>query len=88
MNPLLTLFNIFKVRTLFNADGFLKGFSGLQDDPTFADATLVCEGQKLPCHRVILASKSEVFKTMFSPTGFKEGNGHFNIFDDKILLSV
>ena len=58
---------------MLNAEGFYDGFEELQDDPTFADATLICKGERIPCHRVILGAKSRVFKTMFSQKAFKEG---------------
>jgi len=43
------------------------------DDPTFADVTLVCEGKEVQCHRVILAAKSNYFRSMFDGNNFVEG---------------
>jgi hypothetical protein len=39
--------------------------AGLLDDPTYADVTFVCGGQRLHAHRVILATQSEYFHKMF-----------------------
>jgi len=55
-----------------DASCFPEDFAREKDDPTFVDVTLVCEEEKIPCHRFILAAKSEVFKKMFSQD-FKEG---------------
>ena len=41
-------------------------------DPSFYDWTLICEDERIPCHRVILGSRSPVFKVMFEQDGFKE----------------
>ena len=41
-------------------------------DPSFSDWTLICEGERIPCHRFMLGSRSPVFKTMFEQDGFKE----------------
>ena len=41
-------------------------------DPSFTDWTLICEDEKIPCHRVILGSRSSVFKVMFEQAGFNE----------------
>ena len=42
-------------------------------EPRFTDWILVCEGEEIPCHRVLLASQSPVFQRMFE-SGFKESN--------------
>ena len=44
-----------------------------------SDFTLVCEGQKIPCHKLVLASASPYFKGMMDPTNqqfqeYKEGS--------------
>jgi hypothetical protein len=39
----------------------------------FADVTLKCEEKELPCHKIVLAGRSEVFATMFS-SAFVEAN--------------
>ena len=41
-------------------------------DPSFTDWTLICEDEKILCHRVILGSRSSVFKVMFEQAGFNE----------------
>ncbi len=38
----------------------------------FSDVTLMCEDQSLPCHKVVLASQSDVFAAMFSHKGTYE----------------
>ena len=45
----------------------------LKDDSTFADGILVCEGKEIPVHRNVLATRSDVFKKMFSSQDFVEG---------------
>ena len=44
------------------------------EDTDFTDAVLVCQGEEIPCHRVFMAAKSEVFKKMFLQKSFLEGN--------------
>ena len=46
------------------------------EDPSFSDWTLVCKGEKIPCHRFMLASRSPVFKVMFEQEGFLESKTH------------
>ena len=41
-------------------------------DPSFTDWTLICEDERIPCHRFMLGSRSPVFKAMFEQDGFKE----------------
>ncbi len=72
---LLTNQNYLSVLKLFNAEepsDFLQDFAREKDDPTFADATLICQGVELPYHQFVLGAKSEVFKKMFSQD-FEEG---------------
>ena len=45
--------------------------STMLEKGVLADATLICEDRRFPCHRAVLASASEVFLAMFS----KEGAG-------------
>ena len=47
----------------------------MKTDSTFADAKLVCDS--IPCHRVILALRSERFKSLLSQ-GFIEGKTRTN----------
>jgi hypothetical protein len=45
-----------------------REFENLQ----FADVVMVCEGQKVPAHRLILSMRSKVFAAMLGPN-FVEG---------------
>ncbi|XP_061605996.1 kelch-like protein diablo [Phyllopteryx taeniolatus] len=49
----------------------LQGLNNLRLDKTFCDVTLCCGGQEFPCHRIVLASFSSYFQTMFT-TDLKE----------------
>ena len=40
----------------------------------FSDVKLLCEDKIFPCHRNILGSQSEVFKTMLSNTNMFEAS--------------
>ena len=59
----------------------------LKGDPTYADEILVCEGKEIPCHRVILAARSILFKNIFSNKNFKEGKTQ-RISFNKMKLSL
>ena len=48
-----------------------KGLAKQLLEPSFTDWTLICEGEKILCHRVLLASQSPVFNRMFK-SGFRE----------------
>jgi len=37
-----------------------------------SDITIICDDEKFPCHKFILSSRSDVFKTMLEMTDFKE----------------
>jgi hypothetical protein len=66
--------NVITDKKLLTAhESFLRDFQRVMEDPTFADTTLICEGVEIPCHRVFLSAKSEVFRTMFSGDNFLEG---------------
>ena len=52
--------------------GLAKDLALQLADPSFNDWTLICEDERIPCHRVILGSRSPVFKVMFEQDGFKE----------------
>ncbi len=56
-----------------NEKSFLDEIAATKTNDTFADATLVCQGEVIRCHRVILAARSGLFETMFTQIGFKEG---------------
>ncbi|XP_077475924.1 kelch-like protein 24 isoform X1 [Stigmatopora argus] len=49
----------------------LQGLNALRLDNSFCDVTLCCGGQEFPCHRIVLASFSTYFQTMFK-TNLKE----------------
>ena len=55
----------------------------LKDDALFPpDMILDCHGATFPCHRLILAARSEVFKTMLLNRSFEEaGRGIGRIYD-------
>ena len=53
--------------------GNVQEIARQKSDPTFADVILVCQETEIPCHRVILAARSELFKMMLSNRNFKEG---------------
>ena len=52
---------------------FLDDLRREKDDPTFADGVLVCQGEEIPCHRVLLGARSDVFRKMFLQKDFTEG---------------
>lgn len=43
-------------------------FQEFREKELFCDVTLIVEGKRFPCHRVILAAQSEYFNMMFSGT--------------------
>ncbi|XP_054615432.1 kelch-like protein 20 isoform X2 [Dunckerocampus dactyliophorus] len=49
----------------------LQGLNTLRLYNAFCDVTLCCGGQEFPCHRIVLASFSSYFQTMFT-TDLKE----------------
>ncbi|KAM9843414.1 kelch-like protein 24 isoform 2-T3 [Aulostomus maculatus] len=44
----------------------LQGLNSLRLYNAFCDVTLCCGGQEFPCHRIVLASFSSYFQTMFT----------------------
>ena len=54
------------------SDDFLKEMH----DPEFTDAVLLCEGEEVKIHRVILAARSDVFRKMFQDN-FLEGEIYY-----------
>lgn len=40
-------------------------FSMMRESETLTDMTLICDGKKFPCHKLILASSSQYFDRMF-----------------------
>ncbi len=54
--------------------GYFEDMKLMKYDPTFTDATLICQGQEIRVHRAQLSARSDVFKRMFSEeSGFVEG---------------
>ena len=63
-----------QVNPIFNGKGpVCKALAKQLLEPRFTDWKFVCEGEEIPCHRVLLASQSPVFRRMFE-SGFKENN--------------
>ncbi len=56
-----------------NEKSFVDEIGKTKTSDAFADATLVCEGEEIRCHRVILAARSRLFKKVFTQNCFKEG---------------
>ncbi|XP_069761585.1 LOW QUALITY PROTEIN: kelch-like protein 3 [Narcine bancroftii] len=54
-----------------HSEKVLEGLKGLGLSQAFCDVTLCCDGQEIPCHRIVLASFSSYFRAMFS-TGLLE----------------
>ncbi len=55
-------------------DDIVNDLSNLFKSSDTADVHLICQGTKFPCHRLLLAARSSVFKTMFFGQGdYKEG---------------
>ncbi len=69
------IFSAGHVVTVKPADGFLKSdLAKEKDDPSFSDATLICQGQKIKIHKFMLAARDDVFKTMLASQDFIEGD--------------
>ncbi|XP_050793325.1 kelch-like protein 1 [Gopherus flavomarginatus] len=58
-----------------------QGLKQMYLDKQFCDATLVVEGRRFPCHRMLLASVSPYFRVMFT-SSFKESQ------DGEVLLKA
>ncbi|CAM5075396.1 unnamed protein product, partial [Natator depressus] len=58
-----------------------QGLKQMYLEQLFCDATLVVEGRRFPCHRVLLASVSPYFRVMFT-SSFKESQ------DGEVLLKA
>jgi len=61
------------IPTACTSGGCLEDLKKEKDDPAFADGLLLCQGQEIPCHKVLLAARSDVFRKMFLQTEFVEG---------------
>ena len=51
---------------------YMEDMENIYSDAKFPDVTIVCQGKEFPCHKAILAGRSQVFEAMFS-LNFKEG---------------
>ena len=49
-----------------NIQKVTEAMEALLWDPIYSDFTIVCEGKSFPCHKAILAARSETFKKMFA----------------------
>ncbi|TFK07466.1 T-complex protein 1 subunit gamma [Platysternon megacephalum] len=58
-----------------------QGLKQMYLNQQFCDATLVVEGRRFPCHKVLLASVSPYFRVMFT-SSFKESQ------DGEVLLKA
>ncbi len=47
-------------------------FKGLLDSGEFCDVTIICQGVRFSCHKMVLISRSDVFRAMFSHEGMRE----------------
>ncbi len=65
--------SIDKKKNVSIQDDIVKDLNNLFNSSDTADVHLVCKGMKFPCHRLLLAARSSVFKTMFfSQVDYKE----------------
>merc|ERR1712179_773372 len=53
-------------------DSFKDSFAKILSTGSCSDILLVCGEENFPCHKSILAARSDVFETMFKHTEFKE----------------
>ena len=61
------------VRYKRNGASLTKAMQNLHLDQATSDLTILCDSETLPCHKVILATRSDVFKAMFdAKSGFAE----------------
>ena len=67
---------LLEIQNPARGNAYVQQIASQHDDPTFTDVILVCHETEIPCHRVILAARSELFKMMLSNTNFKEGLTH------------
>ena len=56
-----------------NGASLTKAMQNLHLDQASSDLTILCDSETLPCHKFILATRSDVFKAMFdAKTDFRE----------------
>ena len=61
--------NILKNKSAFD---LTKAISNLKQKEDTADISLVCGEKRFPCHKTILAARSDVFAAMFSHSSTTE----------------
>lgn len=66
---------IANVRTNVLASTYMNDFRQLMGNEEFSDVTFVVEGQRVRCHRAILAARSDHFRAMFT-SGMRESREH------------
>jgi hypothetical protein len=64
----------FVVKIPNETKSFVKDFSKLLGNPEFSDFKIVCDEVSFPCHKNILASRSDVFSAMFKMANTVENN--------------
>ena len=62
-----------------NIQNVTDALQTLLNDPIHSDFTLVCEDKSFPCHKAILASRSETFKKMFSASMVEAQSGQADL---------
>jgi len=67
---------------------FLDDLRREKDDPTFTDGVLVCQGEEILCHRVLLGARSDVFRKMFLQKDYIEGTVQITDLDKLNLVIV
>ena len=60
----------------------IQKLSDLHLNESLSDMKIMCDNVEFPCHKVILSSRSEVFKTMFNVKESKENQEGFIKIDD------
>merc|ERR1712062_525852 len=68
INPLRVNLEVSYVRNdavKINGASLITAMQNLYLDQATSDLTILCDSESLPCHKFILATRSDVFKTMF-----------------------
>ena len=60
---------------------FKSDISGISSMDQFSDVTIVCQGEKFGCHKLILAARSPVFKIMLEKDMLEKNDNIINIED-------
>ena len=53
-------------------ESVLQALQNMFLDLESSDISILCDMQEIPCHKLILSSRSDVFKTMFAQTEMNE----------------